>query len=100
MANQKKNLLEENKKEIEKLKKEIEKSDSEIDFFCAKLKVENKMALMEDAPKDIEENIKYSAQALESMLLMEKNRNAELKKDFEILNYRKKVINKFEDEEL
>ena len=34
------------------------------------------------------------------MLIMEKNKNAELKKEFEILRYRSQVIRKFEEGEL
>jgi len=100
MPNQKQHLIDETKKQIEETGEEIKKSDIEIDVLESKLKVENKMSAMEDIPEEIKEDVKYSIQALENMLVMEKNRNAELKKEFGILRYRKQVINTFEDEDL
>ena len=100
MPNQKRYLIDEAKKQIEGVIEEIKKSDIEIEILEAKLKVENKMSAMEDIPEELEEDVKYSIQALENMLAMEKNRNEGLKKELKMLQYRKQVINKFEDEGL
>ena len=54
---------------------------------------------MKDIPEELEEDVKYSIQALENMLAMEKNRNEGLKKELKMLQYRKQVINKFEEED-
>ena len=97
MPNQKQYLIDETKKQIEEATEEIKKSDVEIEVLGANLKVENKMSGMEDIPEELKEDVKYSIQALENMLAMEKNRNEELKKELKMLQYRKQVINKFEE---
>src|SRR3989344_4924518 len=97
MPNQKQYLIDETKKQIEEATEEIKKSDIEIEVLGANLKVENKMSGMEDIPEELKEDVKYSIQALENMLAMEKNRNEELKKELKMLQYRKQVINKFEE---
>ena len=67
----------------------------------AKLKVENKTLGMQDLKEHLKEDFKYSAQALEGMLAQEQQRNAELKKDLEMLKYRKAVIeSQFSDNDL
>jgi len=100
MINLKQYLIEDTNKKIKEIEEEIKKSDEESALLEAKLKVENKMSNMKDIPEEIEEDVKYSAQALESMFFVEKNKNTELKKELELLRYRKQVINKFEDGEL
>lgn len=100
MTSLKQHLIEDTDKKIKETEEEIKKSDEELNILESKLKVERRMSEMEDIPEGIEEGIKYSIQAIESMILMEKDRNAELKKELEILRYRKQVINKFEDREL
>ena len=99
MPNQKQYLIDETKKQIEEATKETKKSDIEIEVLEAKLKVENKMSGMEDIPEELKEDVRYSIQALENMLAMEKNRNEGLKKELKMLQYRKQVINKFEEED-
>ena len=74
MPNQKQYLIDETKKQIKKTSEEIKKSDTEIEILHSKLKVENKMSVM-DIPEEITEDVKYSVKALENMLAMEKNRN-------------------------
>jgi hypothetical protein len=44
--------------------------------------------------------VKYSVQALEGMLMMEQQKNAELRQDLQISKYRLAVIDKFGDGEL
>jgi len=100
MTNLKQTLIDETKKRVEELEKEIEESGKEVELLEAKLKVESKMASMKDLPQEVAEDVKYSVQALESMLQMEKNRNTELQKEFEILRHRSQVIRKFDDVEL
>jgi|SRR3989344_5468246 len=100
MTNIKQYLIDETKNKIQEIEKEIEESDKELKILEAKLKVENKFSKMIDLKEDLKEDVKYSAQALESMLVMGQNKNTELKKEFEILRYRSQVIRKFEDEEL
>ena len=99
MASQKQYLINEIKKQIEEASGEIKESDKEIGILGAKLKVENKMSKMADVPEEIKEDIKYSVLALEDMLTMGKSKNEELKKELKILQYRKQVIDKFEDED-
>jgi len=100
MENKKQYLAEENKKEIERTNEEIKKSDEELEVLEARLKIEKKFSEMEDIDGNIKEDIKYSVQALEDMILMEKDKNSELKKDLQILIARKQVISKFEEEDL
>jgi len=100
MKNLKQTLIDETKERIEEVERKIEESDNEVELLEAKLKVEKKMLEMRDLPEEIAEDVKYSAQALESMLQMEKNSNAEFKKEFEILRYRSQVVRKFDDMEL
>lgn len=100
MGNLKQRLLEDTTREIKVKEGEVRKSDEELKVLESRLEVENKMSAMKDIPEEIVEDVKYSVEALKSMLMMEKDRNAELKKELKVLNYRKQVINKFEDEEL
>ncbi len=56
---------------------------------------------MQDLKEHLKEDFKYSAQALEDMLVQEQQRNAELKKDLEMIKYRKAVVeSQFSDSEL
>jgi exonuclease VII large subunit len=100
MENLKQYLPENTTREIEAKEEEVRKSNEELEVLESRIKVENKMSTMKDIPEEIAEDVKYSAEALESMLIMEKDRNAELEKELKVLNYRKQVINKFEDGEL
>jgi len=100
MANLKQYLIEETNKEIEGKEAEIENSDKELKILEAKFKVEKKLSEIKDIPEEIKEDVKYSVGAIENMILMEKNRNAELRKELKMLQVRRQVINKFEDEEL
>ena len=52
---------------------------------------------MKDIEDGMKDDVKYSLQALEGMLIMEKDRNVQLRKDFDMLRARKQVINKFEE---
>ena len=100
MEMMKQHLIDETKRQIETVEKEIAESGREIKMLEAKLKVENKFSEMLDLKEDLEEDVKYSLIALRDMLMMEQNRNAELKKEIEILRYKGQVIRKFEEEEL
>jgi len=101
MNNVKQHLLEEIAIEISAKEREIQHSDDEVDVLNAKIRVENKILQMKDLKEHLREDYKYSAQALADMLAQEQQRNAELKKDLEILEYRKAVVeSKFSDQEL
>jgi exonuclease VII large subunit len=101
MKNIKQHLVEEIAKEITAKEREIQESDQELVVLSAKLKVENKTLGMQDLKEHLKEDFKYSAQALEGMVTQEQQRNAELKKDLEMLKYRKAVIeSQFSDNEL
>ncbi len=80
---------------------EIKASDEELQILNAKLKVEKKTRDMEDMPENLTHEFSYSIQALENMIVVEQNRNLELKTDQEVMQYRKKVIeSQFTDSEL
>ncbi len=101
MKNTKQHLVEEIANEIVAKEREIMESDQELALLGAKLKVENKTLGMQDLKEHLKEDFKYSAQALEGMLTQEQHRNAELKKDLEMLKYRKAVIeSQFSDNDL
>ncbi|MBI4138381.1 MAG: hypothetical protein HY482_02165 [Candidatus Wildermuthbacteria bacterium] len=101
MTNLKQHLIDEIVGEITVKDREIQESDQEITILGAKLKVENKTLGMQDLKEHLKEDFKYSAQALEGILAQEQQRNAELKKDLEMLKYRKAVIeSQFSDNEL
>ena len=100
MENLKQYLIEETDKEIKEKETEIKNSDEELKILEAKFKVEKKLSEMKDIYEETKEDIKYSVGAIKDMILMEKNRNAELRKELKILQARKQVINKFEDGEL
>lgn len=101
MKNIKQNLIEEITNEITAKEREIQESDHELAMLEAKVKVENKTLGMQDLKEHLKEDFKYSAQALEGMLAQESQRNAELKKDLEMLRYRKAVVeSQFSDNEL
>ncbi|MFH1759424.1 MAG: hypothetical protein ABH822_02620 [Patescibacteria group bacterium] len=86
--------------EVKKVMEEIEESEREIKDLESKIKVERKMSESDNLKEEIAEDIKYSVQALESMLLMEENRKAELERGFEMARLRKETIKKFEEVEL
>ncbi len=100
MENLKQYLIEEIDKEIKEKEVEIKNSDEELKILEAKFKVEKKLSEMKDIYEEIKEDVKYSVGAIKDMILMEKNRNVELRKELKMLQARKQVINKFEDGEL
>lgn len=101
MKNIKQHLIEETTNGIIAKEREIQESDTEVEMLGAKLKVENKTLGMQDLKEKLKEDFKYSAQALEGMLTQEQQRNTELKKELEILKYRKAVIeSQFSENEL
>jgi len=96
MASLKQYLIEEAGKQIKEAEEEIEKSDKEFRILVGKLKVETKMSGMKDIPEGISEDVKYSIQALEGMVMMEKDRNAKLRQELKVLIYRKQVLKGYE----
>src|SRR3989338_1093005 len=101
MKNLKQHLIEGTTNEISAKEQEIQESDEELEILGARLKVENKTLNMKDLKDDFKEDFKYSAQALEGMVVQEQQRNSELKKELEMLTYRKAVIeSQFSDNEL
>lgn len=101
MQNLKQKLIKDAADEIAAKEQEIQESDQELEILGAKIKVENKTLVMQDLQEHLKEDFTYSAKALESMLTQEQQRNAELKKDLEMLKYRKAVIDsQFSDNDL
>lgn len=101
MENLKQHLIEEITNNITAKEQEIQELDHELGMLNAKVKVENKTLGMQDLKEHLREDFKYSAQVLEGMLAQEQNRNSELKKDLEMLEYRKAVLeSQFSDNDL
>ncbi len=101
MTNIKQHVIKEVANEVVAKEREIQESDQELEILGAKLKVENKTLGMQDLKEHLREDFKYSAQALEGMLAQEQHRNLELKKELDMLKYRKAVIDsQFSDDEL
>jgi hypothetical protein len=101
MKNIKQQLIDKNQNIIEKKEQEIKESDEELEMLEAEMKVENRAFEMEDITEELKEYFKYSIQSLENIIGMEENKNSELKKDLEILKYRKAVIkSQFTENEL
>ncbi len=94
MMNIQQHLIDEIASKIANKEREIQESDQELEILNAKLKVENKTFGMQDLKEYLKEDFKYSIQALESMLAQEQLCNIQLKKELEMLNYRKVVIEK------
>lgn len=100
MKNIKQQLLDDTINELKEKEIEIEKSDEEIRLLEARVKVEKIFFELKDITEEIREDVKYSLEALEGMLMMEKDKNSQLKRDFEVLKIRKQVISdKFEKED-
>ena len=89
-------MTEKVKKQIEDTKYEIKKSDEEIETMEIDNKVDRKILEMLDVDAHLDteskENVKYTLEAAEGMLLQEKERNANFRKDLKILEYKLKVI--------
>ena len=101
MTNIKQHLIEETTNNITAKEREIHESDQELTVLGAKLKVENKSLGTQDLKEHLREDFKYSAQALEGMLAQEQQRNTELKKELEMMKYRKAVLeSQFSDNDL
>jgi len=101
MTNLKQHLIDEATNNITAKEREVHESDHELTVLGAKLKVENKTLGMQDLIEHLKEDFKYSAQALEGMLTQEQQRNTELKKELEMLKYRKAVLeSQFSDNDL
>jgi len=100
MTNMKQRLTDESKNEVAAEEREIKISDEELETLEAKIKVENKFLKMKDIKDDLKDQVEYSVQALEGMLMMEQQKNAELRQDLQISKYRLAVIDKFGDGEL
>jgi len=101
VKNTKQHLVEEITNEIVAKEREIQESDHELEMLGAKLKVENKTLGMQDLKEHLKEEFKYSAQALDGMVTQEQERNTELKKELEMMKYRKAVLeSQFSDNDL
>ena len=97
MEDLKQKLLDDTIKGFKEKEEEIEKSNKELELLDARVKVEKRFFELKDITEEMKEDVKYSLQALESMVIMEKERNAELRKESELLRVRKQVINMFEN---
>ena len=101
MKNLKQHLIDQVAAEIVAKENDIKVSDEELAVLGARLKVEKKTIGMQDIKDHLREDFTYSIQALEGMVAQEIHRNAELKKELEMLKYRKAVTEgQFTDSEL
>jgi hypothetical protein len=100
MKNKKQYLVEMVDREILGYEKEVKESDKELESLELRLKVEKELIKVKDLEKEIKEDVKYSVLALENILVMENNKNIDLKKELKIAKYRKGVIEKFKKGEL
>jgi len=101
MSDLKQRLIDEINEQISLKEKEMKESEQELETLNARLKVEKKALEMKDVANDLKEDFKYSAQALESMLMMEQNKNSELKKEIVMLHFRDAVVDsQFSNNEL
>lgn len=101
MKNLKQHLIDQTVADIATKEHEIKESDEELSILNARLKVEKKTIGMQDLKDHLREDFTYSIQALEGMVAQEIHRNAELKKELEMLKYRKAVTeSQFTDSEL
>jgi len=92
--------MNETKSNIAAKEREIKESDGDLERLEAKLKVEKRIFGTKGIKAEFKNNVKYSIEALESMLMMEENKNAGLKGDVETEKYRLKVIGTFTAGEL
>lgn len=101
MKNLKQHLIDQVVEEIVAKENEIKESDEELAVLGARLKVEKRTLGMQDLKEHLKESFTYSLQGLETVIAHEQQQNAELKKDLEMLKYRKDVIDsQFSDGEL
>lgn len=100
MENIKQYLKDEITEEMKEIEKKIKESNKDLEVWEAKIKVEKKMERLKNLKEELEDDVKYGVIALKEILLMEKNRNEKLKKEFELLRIRKIVVDKFEDQDL
>lgn len=92
MKNIKQHLIDQAIAEITAKENDIKMSDEELAVLGARLKVEKKTLGMQDLKEHLKEGFTYSLQGLETVIAQEQQQNAELKKDLEMLKYRKAVI--------
>lgn len=92
MQNLKQHLIDEIAGFIANKEREAKESDDELAVLNAKRKVEEKALTMDNLKEELREDFVCSVQVVENMIAMEESRNQELKKDLEMLKYRKAVI--------
>lgn len=92
MKNLKQHLIDQATAEITAKENDIRVSDQELTVLGARLKVEKKTLGMQDLKEHLKEDFTYSLQGLETVITQEQQQNAELRKDLEMLKYRKAVI--------
>jgi multidrug resistance efflux pump len=101
MKNLKQHLIDQAVAEIAAKENEIKESDEELAVLGARLKVEKKTLGMQDLKEHLKESFTYSLQGLETVITQDQQQNTELKKDLEMLKYRKAVIeSQFTESEL
>lgn len=101
MKNLKQHLIDQATAEITTKENNIKVSDEELAVLGARLEVEKKTVGMQDLKEHLKESFTYFLQGLEIVIAQEQQQNAELKKDLEMLRYRKAVIeSQFTDGEL
>lgn len=92
MKNLEQHLIDQATSEITAKENDIKVSDQKLAVLSARLKVEKKTLGMQDLKEHLKEGFTYSLQGLETVITQEQQQNAELRKDLEMLKYRKAVI--------
>lgn len=92
MTNLKQRLLKDIKNGIIEKEEEIKASDDELELLTARLEIENGLRDKSGIGTELKEDFKYSAMALDDMIMMEKENNLELKKDLAMAKLRKTAV--------
>lgn len=100
MSDLKQKLKESVEGNLEREQKDLKESDDELKMLKANLAVEHKLAKAINLKEELKEELKYSIQALESMIVMEENRNNKTKINIEMLQHKLGAVNGCTDVEL
>jgi hypothetical protein len=95
MTTVKQRLIDRTKSYIAAKEREVKESDVELEMLEADLKIEKRIFGAKDMKAVFKDEAKYGVETLESMILMEREKNAELKKEIEIEKNKLKVIGTF-----
>jgi hypothetical protein len=100
MPTVKQRLIELTQNYIAAKEREVKESDEELEMLEANLKVEKRIFSSKDTKAELKNEAKYGVETFEGLLLMERDKNAELKKEIEVERNKLKVIGTFGADEL